>query len=211
MVSNAQIIEELLVLVDSAPLTKVNFQPILEKYSVGLDFNEQRELRGAFKRCLFDLKKNEDIDYHDPEINISVSYGGVWAGQGGLIKSTLKRKEKLEQIGREKERHKPSYSANFHGDYKGNFHQGDAYHSLQTFNETPKTDVKKEKPKWLTWVFYKEELVKHWFKLLIGSIGVALYSWLGLRTPVGKVSEKQEYKKINIQVDTTKKKAPVYH
>lgn len=37
MVPNEQIIKELLNLVDGAPLTKVNFQSILEKHSIGLD------------------------------------------------------------------------------------------------------------------------------------------------------------------------------
>ena len=112
MVSDGQLINELLALVDSTPLTKVDFAPLLEKYSNGLDFNEQRQVRGAFRRCLLDLKKNEDIDYYDTEINISVSSGGIWSGHGGLIKSTLKRKEKLEQIERDKKNNAIYYTDN---------------------------------------------------------------------------------------------------
>jgi hypothetical protein len=123
-VSDEQIITELLALVDSKPLSKVDFQPILERYSLEMDFNEQRQLRGVFRRALLALRKNDDIEYYDPEINISVSSGQVWAGQGGLIRSTLKRKEKLEQIERDKQKNQPTYHASFHAPFTGNFNQG---------------------------------------------------------------------------------------
>lgn len=123
-ISEEQIINELLALVDSKPLTKVDFRPILEKYSLGKHFNEQRQVRAIFRRALAALKENNDIEYSDTEINISFSSGQVWAGNGGLIKSTLKRKEKLEQFERDKQTTQPTYHASFHAPFTGNFYQG---------------------------------------------------------------------------------------
>lgn len=109
MVSKSQIITELLELVDSNPLNKVDFAPILEKHCAGLSFEEQRQVRGIIRGSLLELKQNEDIDYYDAEIHISVSVAQQWQGNGGLIRSTLKRKEKLERIERENRLHTIHY------------------------------------------------------------------------------------------------------
>jgi hypothetical protein len=101
MVSESGIIKEILELVDAMPLENVNISSILEKHSVGLNFNEQRVLRNTLSAALSLLKTNGDITYNQANLNINASSGGKWGSNSGLIKSTLKRKEKLEQIGRE--------------------------------------------------------------------------------------------------------------
>jgi len=104
-----------------------------------------------------------------------------------------------------KELHKPiptTYQATFNAPFTGNFSQGDADSSQQIFNE-PK---KPEKQKWLTLRFYWEELIKHWYKLILVAIGVYLLSWLGFRTSKDKELNKQEQKQPLVQPDTTKKK-----
>lgn len=164
MVSKAQLIDEVLLLVDATPLTEVDVKPIIEKYSIGLSFNKQRVLRGLLDSALSELDKNGDITRRN--LNFSASSGGQWMSSSGLVASTLKRKEKLEQIERDKQKNQPTSQATFNGPFTGNFRQGDG-DTQQNFNEPKKS----EKPKWLTFNFYWEEFVKHWFKLLLVAIG----------------------------------------
>jgi len=108
MISKGDLITELLQLVDSNPLTEIEINPIIEKHSIGLNFNEQRVLRANLSSSIIELIKNGDITSRN--ISISASSGEIWLNSSGVISSTLNRKEKLEQIEREKLLNKPQKS-----------------------------------------------------------------------------------------------------
>lgn len=81
------------------------------------------------------------------------------------------------------------YSNTFHGPFSGNLNQGEG--SPQQLFIEPK---KAEKPKWLTLTFYWEELIKYWYKIILGFIGVALVGWLGFTLFNDKSSNTNESK-----------------
>jgi len=105
MISKGDLITELLQLVDSNPLTEIEINPIIEKHSIGLNFNEQRVLRSNLSSSIIELMKNGDITGRN--ISISASSGEIWLNSSGVISSTLNRKEKLEQLKRELIANKP--------------------------------------------------------------------------------------------------------
>ena len=88
--------KDLLNLADATPLTDVDIKPIVEKYSIGKDFNEQQKLRTEIERILIELRKNEEIFYVDSSIHISVSRAGIFSSWSGIIRSTYKRQKEKE-------------------------------------------------------------------------------------------------------------------
>jgi hypothetical protein len=96
------------------------------------------------------------------------------------------------------------YSTTFHGPFLGNFNQGEGS-PQQSFSEP----IKSEKPKWLTLNFYWEELIKYWYKLILGIIGVALLSWLGFSLFSNKSSSTKKRNPVGlIQNDSDSNNAP---
>ena len=201
-----KLINEILELVDSNPLNYIDIFPIIEKNSVGLDINEQRILRTNIIGALRDLRDNGDIDFNDGNFNITVTTAQIFQSSNGLIKSTLKRKEKLEQIERDKLKSQPTHQATFNAPFAGNFSQGDTDNTTQTFNETKKS----EKPKWLTLIFYWEEIVKFGWKWIIVVIVGIVSGYLGFRSSKDKKANKepplQEQVQQPVQKDTPKMK-----
>jgi hypothetical protein len=95
MISKGDLITELLQLVDNTQLTEIELYPIIEKYSIGLDFNEQKTFRNNLDSAIHELELNGYITKHN--LNFSASSGGIWFSSSGSITGTLKRKEKKEQ------------------------------------------------------------------------------------------------------------------
>ena len=174
MVDDLQLITELLALVDSKPLSRVDFAPILSKHETGLSFNEQREVRSKFRRILKELKDNGDIAYNDNEVHISVSTGDVWNGSNGIIKSTLKRKEKLEQIEREKP--KTHFQT---GDIKDStiIHSSDLRDSPIIHKTITTPNTKERKATWYTSPIFKY-LIFPIVVILIGTYLCHLFGWI---------------------------------
>ncbi len=100
MVSKAQLIDEVLALVDATPLTEIDVRPILDKYTNGVDFNGQKTIRQNLDSAISDLVRIKDI--RSRNCNFSASSGGQFLSNSGLVASTIERKEKLEQIERDK-------------------------------------------------------------------------------------------------------------
>lgn len=82
-----------------------------------------------------------------------------------------------------------NYLVNIGGSFTGTLAQGEG-NPIQTFSEPKKS----EKPKWLTLNFYWEELIKYWYKLILGIIGVILLSWLGIKLFTNKSPNTQQNK-----------------
>jgi hypothetical protein len=206
MISKSDLIKELLALVDSSPLTDVNVRDILETHSNGLDFKSQQNLRNNLDEVLILLKNSGDIEYNN--CNFSVSVGCEFVNNSGLIKSTINRVQKLEQIERDKLKSQPTHQATFNAPFAGNFNQGSGS-PQQQLNEPKKS----EKPKWLTLTFYWEEAIKLGWKAVILAIVALLLTYLGFRSSTDKESDKypqhQEQNQITVQSDTTNKKDSV--
>lgn len=199
MVSKSQLIDEVLVLVDAMPLTEIDVKPILDKYTNGVDFNGQKTIRQNLDSAISDLVRVKDI--RSRNCNFSASSGGQFLSNSGLVASTLERKEKLEQIERDKQKNHPTHQTTFNAPFTGNFRQGDG-DTQQIFNDSKKS----EKPKWLTLNFYWEEFIKHWFKLLLVAIGAAILVLLKQCDGKDKSLDKKEQTLPTVQGDTTTKK-----
>lgn len=91
-------------------------------------------------------------------------------------------------------------SINVAGDVSGVVTRGD------NNNLSVNHEKKSEKPKWLTLNFYWEELIKHWYKIILLAIGAYLLSWLRFNYSNSKVLNKQEQNKIPVQTDTLNEK-----
>jgi hypothetical protein len=117
---------------------------------------------------------------------------------------TLEEREKMDLANKSKEQ--IIYQPVFNGPANAVFGNGDFKDIQQTLNDEPK---KSDKPKWLTLTFYKEELVKHWFKLFLVAAGVFLYKMIETYNATDKSSGKQEQKQITAPKDTTSKKDTV--
>lgn len=89
--------KEILSLADSANGGDVDIAPIIEKYSVGLDFNGQKNLRLLIENVLAELKQYGEIDFYQGDFNITVSNGGFFRQSSGKIRISYKRAKELEE------------------------------------------------------------------------------------------------------------------
>lgn len=97
MIDRYQITKEILELVDSYPMNNVDIAPIVEKYTTGLDREEQREPRMAIRTILNELKKGNEIEFPDQNIsNLTTTTAGVFVSSSGMIRSTRKRQKEIE-------------------------------------------------------------------------------------------------------------------
>lgn len=103
MVSKAQLIDEILELVDSSPMTEVEIAPILLKHIDGLDFDAEQKVRCVLDSALSDLDRIKDIRYRG--CNLSASSGRKFLSHNCLVAGTIERVEKLKQIERENRNH----------------------------------------------------------------------------------------------------------
>jgi len=70
-------------------------------------------------------------------------------------------------------------------------------------------EKKNSKPKWLTFTFYWEELIKMGWKAIVAAAVVILLTYLGLRPSSNKESKEPESKQTPVQTDSTNKKDSV--
>lgn len=172
-----KLITEILELVDSDSLNYIDIFTIIEKNSVGLDLNEQTILRASIVGVLKDLRDNGDIDFNDGSFNITASTAQVFLNSSGLIKSTLKRKEKLEQIERDKSKSQLTYQATFTAPFTGNFNQGKSDGLRQSNND--ESDESKELTKKTLEDLPKNKWYRKWqFILALAVIALMLLTLL---------------------------------
>ena len=188
----------------------IDIQPLVDKYcGKGNTFDEGDETK---------VKCRLNINLHLRELKemgwiLMTTQGGLGTGHSfnhalGKRQFILDNQVKVRmttkgEIEYKKAKHdpQPSYQATFTAPFTGNFSQGNPGNIQQTFNEPKKS----EKAKWLTFNFWWEETLKHWYKLVLAAIGVVLLSWLGFHFSKGKTPVKQGNKQQLIQPDTIKK------
>ncbi|MDP4148911.1 MAG: hypothetical protein Q8927_08845 [Bacteroidota bacterium] len=90
--------KEILALVDGSPLADVELQPLIEKYTAGMNIPQQQEARNIIRTMLQDLKQGKEIDYStDKEQFLGLLSHGEFASSSILIRSTGKRQDEIEK------------------------------------------------------------------------------------------------------------------
>lgn len=133
MIDRYQLTKEILALVDDKPLVNVDIAYIIESHSVNMEVEEQKKLRVTIMDILRELRKMGDVEFHDGSFNITVSTGGVFWSNSGMVRSTLKRQNEIET--KKEKGEQPTYQATFHAPFAGNFNQGDSSDLTQSVNE----------------------------------------------------------------------------
>jgi hypothetical protein len=168
--------KEILQLVDNKPLSGVDIQPLIDKYSAGMDIHQQREVRRAFVDILEQLRNNEDIDYvHSAISQLLTISAGEFSYDAAPIFGTMKRVEKLQS----------SNNTNHHisigGNLVGNLAVGNAAPTVQSFladhlpadTPTQKTSKQRTISKILSWI------TANIVKIAIGVITAGIIYYLG--------------------------------
>ncbi|NCI48721.1 hypothetical protein GWC95_02210 [Sediminibacterium roseum] len=96
---NLKLIEEIKELIHESPMCSVDIKPLIEKYTEGLDREQQRPVRGDIFKVLRALKEDKDIDYADSAASMALmtTMQGAYPTNSLHIKSTLKY-EKERQV-----------------------------------------------------------------------------------------------------------------
>lgn len=170
-------VDRLLTFLDNAGIgnpVKIN-EVIKELYPHSMDFSddqEHKEYGTRVENFLDSLKKANLITYRR-EGSFRAKVGGKYLTLNDcniFATITYEGSKSLQ----ESPVSQVNYALNIDGSFTGNLVQGNG-NSQQVYNEPKKS----EKPKWLTLNFYWEELIKYWYKLILGAIGLFLLSWLG--------------------------------
>ena len=102
-----EVIDEIRELVNSTPLTYIDIQPIIEKYSAEKDMTLQVIIRGELYHILKDLKNENEIEYMEDRASqaLMTTTQNAFPSDSLFIKSTLSY---------EKERNKPAPQPTFY-------------------------------------------------------------------------------------------------
>ena len=167
----------LLTILDTAGIgnpVKIN-EVIKELYPHSMDFGDDQEHKeyGARVENFLDALKKENLITYRREGSFRAKVGGKYLtlNDCNIFASITYQGSKSLQ---DEPLSQVNYAINIDGSFSGNLVQGIG-NSQQVYNEPKKS----EKPKWLTLNFYWEELIKYWYKLILGVIGLFLLSWLG--------------------------------
>lgn len=96
---NLKLIAEIKEFIESDPMCSIDISPLIERYTNGLDREEQQSIRYDIFKVLQALKDDMDIDYADGDAStcLLTTRQGVFPTNSLQIKSTLKY-EKGKQI-----------------------------------------------------------------------------------------------------------------
>jgi hypothetical protein len=127
--------KDIIELIDQNLYNNVDIAPIIEKYTVDRDIEEQASVRVAIVGILREMREEGDITFADSSVSINSRQGGVWHNSSGLIRSTSKY---------EKEKEKQFSSLYIGGNMTGNINTGKVHGSLHQEN-TGSTIINAEK------------------------------------------------------------------
>ena len=201
-----EFIKELEELLHSAPYTAVDILPLVNKYTDGKNDSQVDVIRRGICSLLVQLTDEKLIDDGS---NYNFQLLTRMSGQYQHDPIIIRSRKKFEDEYKIKNTPNAPQQQFFHFETHG---AGSpiAGHDLK-INELKvnEEEKKSEKPRWLTLAFYKEELVKHWFKLFLVAVGVFLYKMIETYTAKDKQLDKQEQKQTPALTDTTSKKDSV--
>ena len=135
-----QIMKDILSLADSTPLHPVDIAPIIERYTNGLDVENQRLIRAKILGSLRELQSNNEIFLFEPGYSITTTQAGQFMNSSMKVKSTYDRVKRLE------EKTAPAHAPNIHigGDVIGS-QVGN--HSLENARINPTIQITNPTPR----------------------------------------------------------------
>jgi hypothetical protein len=177
---------EILKILYEKRFAEVNLRPQIMKW-----INDGHP-RNLIADTLNQLREKQFIVYLNP-ISLTANTNGAYRDDDLPISITI-RNEGVEEYTRLDRLYNPINESkgnnyHFHKDFKGNFQEGNVSNSSQTYNETIPSKMN-GKPKWLTLNFYWEEVIKSFWKWLIGIIVIFLLTYFGCELANGKQSNK---------------------
>lgn len=117
--------KDIIELIDQNLYNNVDIAPIIEKYTVGKDIEEQASVRVTIVGILREMRDEGDISFADSNVSITSRQGGVWHSSSGIIRSTSKY---------EKEKEKQFPSLYIGGNMAGNINTGKVHGNLHQEN-----------------------------------------------------------------------------
>lgn len=129
--------KEILSLLDQNPLNNVEVAPIIEKFTDGLNIDEQAIVRLNIESILSEMKNQGDITFYEGSLGITGRSGGVFFKNSILIRTTI-------QYEKEKETKPKTHSIYVEGGMMGNINTGNVGGNLHQENINKPTFGKAE-------------------------------------------------------------------